>query len=53
MGMGVEQEVRISFLSGPVYMASGTQDSPPPRDNFTERLHDNNYCVTEKKIDPT
>ena len=29
-------------------MASGTQDSPPPRDNFSERLHDN--CVTETKL---
>ena len=29
-------------------MASGTRDSPPPRDNFTERLHDN--CVTERKL---
>ena len=48
MGMGVEQEVRISFLSGPVCMASGSQDSPPPRDNFIERLHDN--CVTETKL---
>ena len=24
---------------GPVYMVSGTRDSPPPRDNFTERLY--------------
>ena len=28
-------------------MASGIQNSPPPRD-FSERLHDN--CVTETKL---
>ena len=44
----VEQEVKIFFLLGPVYMASGTRESPPPRDNFTKRLHDN--CVTETKL---
>ena len=33
----VEQEVTIFFLLGPVYMASGTRESPPPRDNFTKR----------------
>ena len=36
----MEQEVRIFFLSGPVKMASGIKDSPPPRDNFSERLRD-------------
>ena len=29
-------------------MASGIKDSPPPRDKFSERLHDN--CVTETKL---
>ena len=29
-------------------MASGTRGSPPSRDNFTERLHDNR--VTERKL---
>ena len=29
-------------------MVSGTQDSPPPRDNFTERLQDS--CVTKTKL---
>ena len=29
-----------AFISNlePVYMVSGTQDNPPHRDNFTERL---------------
>ena len=48
LGWEVEEEVKISFLSGPVYMVSGTRESPPPRDNFTERLHNN--CVTETKL---
>ena len=33
---------------GPVYMVSVTRDSPPSRDNFTERLCEN--CVTETKL---
>ena len=44
----VEQEVTIFFLLGPVYMASGTRESPPPRDNFTKRLH--GHCVIETKL---
>ena len=44
----VEQEDKIFFLLGPVYMASGTRERPPPRDNLTERLHDN--CVTDTKL---
>ena len=44
----IEQEVKIFFLLGPVYMASDTRESPPPRDNLIERLHDN--CVTDTKL---